>query len=107
VTTAQLTPMMVVLIVGTLVPGLLVLWYCICSINQMDAATPHGQRLSVVLIASGVFAMLCRTLASGHADSAEILLFCGLLVLVRYNCRRGVCPCVMMPTWVDRRKASR
>lgn len=102
-----MTPLTVALIVCATAPALVVLWYCICSINEMGPATPHGQRLAVVLIAAGVFAALCRIFAGAIPDTPDILLLTGLMVLVRYNCRRGVCPCVMMPTWPDRRREPR
>ena len=102
-----MTPTTIALMACAFCPATLVLWYCICSANQMASDTPHGQRLSVVLIAAGVFADMLAILSGGVPDTADILLLTGLMVLVRSNCRRGVCPCVWLPTWPERRKEPR
>jgi hypothetical protein len=89
------------------VPALVVLWYCICSLNEMTPDTPHSQRLAVILLAGGVFTALISMVEGRTPDEVDLLLLAGLMVLVRSNCRRGVCPCVKLPSWPDRRKEPR
>lgn len=102
-----MTPLTITLIISATLPALVVLWYCICSLNEMTGTTPHGQRLAVILIACGVFTELMSVVDGRAPDAVDILLLTGLMVLVRTNCTRGVCPCVMLPTWPDRRKGPR
>jgi RsiW-degrading membrane proteinase PrsW (M82 family) len=102
-----MTPTQLALMGTTLVPALVVLWYCICTLNQMTPTSPHGPRVAVILIAAGVFAELVSIMAGRTPDVIDILILTGLMVLVRSNCRRGVCPCVALPTWPERRKRAR
>lgn len=102
-----MTSITIMLMAAGGVPALVVLWYCICSLNEMTPTSPHGQRLAVILIAVGVFTALVSMVEGRAPDAVDILLLAGLMVLVRSNCRRGVCPCVMLPTWPDRRREPR
>jgi RsiW-degrading membrane proteinase PrsW (M82 family) len=99
--------MNVLLIAGAVLPAIVVLWYCICSLNEMTAASPHGPRAAVVLIAGGVFAQLLSVALGTLPEINDLFMLAGLAVLVRTNCKRGICPCVQLPSWPDRRSTPR
>jgi RsiW-degrading membrane proteinase PrsW (M82 family) len=87
-----------------IIPAVIVLWYCICSLNEMDAQSPHGPRIAIALIAGGVFAQFASVMAGTIPTTSDILLLTGLAVLVRINCRKNICPCVTFPSTIERRR---
>lgn len=98
-----MTAMDVALMACAAGPALVVAWYCFCSIVEMTPETPHGFRLALILLTVGAFAELIALCDLRVPDHSEILLLTGLAVMVRSNCKRGTCPCVVLPSPVTLR----